>query len=68
MIRTYDPVIATFGNLYSNLLDYIVSAALVFYIFTIAGVFYFAGGVRGLTGHTVRSRIHWFPHFTFWAR
>ena len=37
--RTYDPATATYGNLYSNLLDYVVSAALIFYILTIAGVF-----------------------------
>ena len=29
----------TYGNLYSNLLDYVISAALIFYILTIAGVF-----------------------------
>ena len=29
----------TFGNLYSNLLDYIISAALIFYILTIAALF-----------------------------
>ena len=38
-IRTYDPATGTYGNLYSNLLDYIISAALIFYILTIAGVF-----------------------------
>lgn len=37
--RTYEPAIGTYGNLYSSLLDYVVSAALVFYILTIAGVF-----------------------------
>jgi basic amino acid/polyamine antiporter, APA family len=37
--RTYNPETATYGNLYSNLLDYVVSAALIFYILTIAGVF-----------------------------
>jgi APA family basic amino acid/polyamine antiporter len=37
--RTYDPVAQTYGNLYNNLLDYIISAALVFYILTIAGIF-----------------------------
>ena len=37
--RTYDATTRTYGNLYSNLLDYIVSAALIFYILTIAGVF-----------------------------
>ena len=38
-IRTYDPASGKYGNLYSNLLDYIISAALIFYILTIAGVF-----------------------------
>lgn len=37
--RTYDPVTRQYGNLYSNLLDYVISAALMFYILTIAGVF-----------------------------
>lgn len=37
--RTYDPATTTYGNLYSNLLDYVISAALIFYILTIAGLF-----------------------------
>ena len=37
--RTFDPDTAAYGNLYSNLLDYIVSASLLFYILTIAGLF-----------------------------
>ena len=37
--RTYDASARTYGNLYSNLLDYIISAALIFYILTIAGIF-----------------------------
>ena len=37
--RTYNPVSGAYGNLYSNLLDYVISAALIFYILTIAGVF-----------------------------
>src|SRR5579864_7597511 len=37
--RTYDPATGKYGNLYSNLLDYVISAALLFYILTIAGVF-----------------------------
>lgn len=37
--RTYNPATQAYGNLYSNLLDYVVSAALIFYILTIAGVF-----------------------------
>jgi len=36
--RTYDPDTHQYGNLYSNLLDYVISAALIFYILTIAGV------------------------------
>jgi APA family basic amino acid/polyamine antiporter len=39
LVRTYDPSTRTFGNLYSNLLDYVVSADLLFYILTIAAVF-----------------------------
>jgi basic amino acid/polyamine antiporter, APA family len=39
LIRTYQPATGTYGNLYSNLLDYIISAALIFYILTIAAVF-----------------------------
>ncbi|MEO8260512.1 MAG: amino acid permease [Acidobacteriota bacterium] len=37
--RTYDPATRAYGNLYSNLLDYVISAALIFYILTIASVF-----------------------------
>jgi APA family basic amino acid/polyamine antiporter len=37
--RTYDPATERYGNLYGNLLDYVISAALLFYILTIAGVF-----------------------------
>lgn len=37
--RTYDAATGQYGNLYSNLLDYIVSAALLFYILTITGLF-----------------------------
>jgi basic amino acid/polyamine antiporter, APA family len=37
--RTYDPATRAYGNLYNNLLDYIISAALIFYILTIAGIF-----------------------------
>ena len=37
--RTYSPVTQHYGNLYSNLLDWVISAALLFYILTIAGVF-----------------------------
>ena len=37
--RTYDASTGKYGNLYSNLLDYVISAALIFYILTIAGIF-----------------------------
>ncbi len=37
--RTYTVATKQYGNLYSNLLDYVISAALLFYILTIAGVF-----------------------------
>ncbi len=39
LIRTYNPATGVYGNLYSNLLDYVISAALIFYILTIAGLF-----------------------------
>jgi basic amino acid/polyamine antiporter, APA family len=37
--RTYNTSTKSYGNLYGNLLDYVVSAALIFYILTIAAVF-----------------------------
>src|SRR4029450_10227341 len=37
--RTYDAATHTYGNLYNNLLDYAISAAPIFYILTIAGIF-----------------------------
>lgn len=39
LTRTYDSGTGTYGNLYNNLLDYVVSAALIFYILTIAAIF-----------------------------
>lgn len=36
--RTFDTATGKYGNLYSNLLDWVISAALLFYILTIAGV------------------------------
>ena len=36
--RTYNAETHQYGNLYSNLLDWVISAALIFYILTIAGV------------------------------
>lgn len=37
--RTYNPATGAYGNLYSNLLDYVVSSALIFYLLTIVGIF-----------------------------
>jgi APA family basic amino acid/polyamine antiporter len=37
--RTYNPATGAWGNLYSDLLDYVISAALIFYVLTVAGVF-----------------------------
>jgi APA family basic amino acid/polyamine antiporter len=39
--RNVDPATGAviYGNLYSNLLDYIIFAALIFYVLTIAGIF-----------------------------
>ena len=36
--RTYNTATHTYGSLYSNLLDYVISAELIFYILTIAAV------------------------------
>src|SRR5262244_2245970 len=37
--RTYDLATRAYGNLYNNLLAYVISAALIFYILTIGGLF-----------------------------
>jgi APA family basic amino acid/polyamine antiporter len=37
--RTYNVETKAYGNLYSNLLDYVISAALIFYILTVSGIF-----------------------------
>lgn len=37
--RTHNSVTHQYGNLYSNLLDYVISAALIFYVLTVAGLF-----------------------------
>ena len=39
LVRTHNPETGAYGNLYSNLLDYVISAALIFYILTISSVF-----------------------------
>jgi len=36
--RTWDSATQVWGNLYNNLLEYVISAALIFYILTVAGV------------------------------
>jgi APA family basic amino acid/polyamine antiporter len=37
--RTYNTTTKSYGNLYGDLLTYVISAALIFYILTIAGLF-----------------------------
>ena len=37
--RVYNPETQAYGNLYSDLLDYVISAALIFYIMSIIGIF-----------------------------
>src|SRR5437899_2078878 len=37
--RIYEPATQSWGNLYSNLLEYVISAALIFYVLTVVGVF-----------------------------
>ncbi|HEV3334544.1 MAG TPA: amino acid permease [Bryobacteraceae bacterium] len=39
LMRTYRPSERSYGNLYSDLLNYVIFSALVFYVLTIAGVF-----------------------------
>lgn len=38
LVRTHDPIANSYGNLYGDLLDYVISAALFFYMLTIASV------------------------------
>jgi APA family basic amino acid/polyamine antiporter len=37
--RTYNAATQSWGNLYNNLLEYVISAALIFYVLTVVGVF-----------------------------
>ena len=37
--RTFNSETGRYGNLYGDLLDYVISAALIFYILTVAGIF-----------------------------
>ncbi len=37
--RTFTPATGKWGNLYNDLLDYVISAALIFYVLTVAAVF-----------------------------
>lgn len=53
--RTYDPATGQYGNLYSNLLEYVISAALMFYILTIAGTF----RLRKIRPHADRPYRTW---------
>jgi APA family basic amino acid/polyamine antiporter len=38
-VKTYESGKIEYGNLYGDLLDYVISAALLFYILTVAGIF-----------------------------
>jgi APA family basic amino acid/polyamine antiporter len=55
LVRTYDPSTRVFGSLYSNLLDYVISADLIFYILTIAAIF----RLRSLRPHAERPYRAW---------
>ncbi|MBZ5677240.1 MAG: amino acid permease [Acidobacteriia bacterium] len=56
--RTYNTATGQYGNLYGNLLDYVISAALIFYILTIAAVF----RLRHKMPHVERSyRVPGYP-------
>jgi APA family basic amino acid/polyamine antiporter len=37
--RVYDPATRSWGNLYSDLLEYVISAALIFYVLTVSAIF-----------------------------
>jgi len=37
--RVYDTATQSWGNLYSNLLEYVISAVLIFYVLAVAGIF-----------------------------
>ena len=68
--RTYNPATGAYGNLFSDLLDYVVSAALFFYILTIAGVIRLRS-TRPEVDRPYRvpfSAILLFPRFIWWAR
>ncbi|MFM8217876.1 MAG: hypothetical protein ACKOJF_03035, partial [Planctomycetaceae bacterium] len=53
--RTYDPQTGAYGNLYGALLDYVVSAALLFYLLTIVGLV----RVRWLRHDAPRPVVAW---------
>jgi APA family basic amino acid/polyamine antiporter len=53
--RTYDALTRSYGNLYSNLLDYVISAALLFYILTVAAIF----RLRRTQPHALRPYRCW---------
>ncbi len=56
--RTFDAQTGQYGNLYSNLLDYVISVALLFYVLTIVGVI----RLRVLRPHTERPyRVLGYP-------
>ncbi len=61
--RTYDAATGQYGNLYSNLLDYVISAALLFYILTIAAVFRLRNKLPGAERSYKVIGYPWVPAF-----
>ena len=53
--RTHDAATGTYGNLYSDLLAYVISAALIFYILTVSAIF----RLRRTRPHAVRPYRCW---------
>jgi APA family basic amino acid/polyamine antiporter len=63
LIRTHDPLTGNFGNLYSNLLDYVISAALFFYILTVSCVWSLRRKLPGAERLYKTEGYPWVPLF-----
>lgn len=59
--RTFDETRQTYGNLYGDLLDYVVSAALMFYMLTIAGLFRLRRSRPGMPRPVKAWGFPWLP-------
>ena len=67
--RTYNVATKEYGNLYSNLLDYVISAALIFYILTVSGTFPPARHASGRRARPYRAFGYpVIPALYIWAR